>query len=223
MPVGIPKVPFLIPGDKDASWVDLYNRIYRERFLFLGQKLDIEISNQLAGMMVYLSIENNSRDLFFFINSPGGGILSGLYLFDTMQVVEPNVHTLAIGLAASMAAFLLVGGEITKRIAFPNARVMIHQPISMLMDDDFQDWVMETDEVMKMQEDIVEVYVQRTGQSRCVINKDMERDNFMSAKEAKNHGIVDYIVRTKSRPIVNKNWKPSTDNGTATPFYFNLD
>nr|YP_009457886.1 clp protease proteolytic subunit [Durio zibethinus]AUN44901.1 clp protease proteolytic subunit [Durio zibethinus] len=192
MPVGIPKVPFQVPGDNDASWVDIYNRIYRERLLFLGKELDIQTSNQLAGIMIYLSIESNSRDLFFFINSPGGGIVSGLSLFDTMQAVEPDVHTLAMGLTASIAAFLLVGGEITKRRAFPHARrVMIHQPISMLKDDGFKDWVMETDEVMKMQEDIIEAYVQRTGQPRWVINKDMERDNFMSAKEAKDHGIVD--------------------------------
>ncbi|XP_022732785.1 uncharacterized protein LOC111286890 [Durio zibethinus] len=118
MPVGIPKVPFQVPGDNDASWVDIYNRIYRERLLFLGKELDIQTSNQLAGIMIYLSIESNSRDLFFFINSPGGGIVSGLSLFDTMQAVEPDVHTLAMGLTASIAAFLLVGGEITKRRAF---------------------------------------------------------------------------------------------------------
>lgn len=90
--------------------------------LFLGKELDIQTSNQLAGIMIYLSIESNSRDLFFFINSPGGGIVSGLSLFDTMQAVEPDVHTLAMGLTASIAAFLLVGGEITKRRAFPHAR-----------------------------------------------------------------------------------------------------
>nr|WRW11252.1 ATP-dependent Clp protease proteolytic subunit 1 [Kostermansia malayana] len=194
MPVGVPRVPFLLPGDDDANWVDIYNRIYRDRLLFLGQELTSEISNQLASIMVYLSLENNSRDLSFFINSPGGGIISGLALFDTMQVVEPRVQTLALGLTASVASFLVVGGEITKRTAFPHVRVMIHQPKSTFADDALGNWVLETDEIMRIQEDVIEAYVQRTGQSRWIIAEDLERDFFMSAKEAKTHGVVDLIV-----------------------------
>ncbi|KAL1134179.1 hypothetical protein V6Z11_A12G088700 [Gossypium hirsutum] len=133
MPIGVPKVPFRNPGEEDAVWVDVYNRLYRERLLFLGQEVDSEISNQLIGLMVYLSIENDTKDLYLFINSPGGWVIPGVAIYDTMQFVQPDVHTICMGLAASMGSFLLAGGEITKRLAFPHARVMIHQPASSFM------------------------------------------------------------------------------------------
>lgn len=99
----------------------LINRLHRERLLFLGQEVDSEISNQLVGLMVYLSIEDGTKDLYLFINSPGGWVIPGIAIYDTMQFVSPNVHTICMGLAASMGSFILVGGEITKRIAFPHA------------------------------------------------------------------------------------------------------
>ena len=97
------------------------NRLYRERLLFLGQAVDSEISNQLIGLMVYLSIEDDTKDLYLFINSPGGWVIPGVAIYDTMQFVRPDVHTICMGLAASMGSFILVGGEITKRLAFPHA------------------------------------------------------------------------------------------------------
>lgn len=99
----------------------LINRLYRERLLFLGQEVDSEISNQLVGLMVYLSIEDDTKDLYLFINSPGGWVIPGIAIYDTMQFVPPDVHTICMGLAASMGSFILVGGEITKRLAFPHA------------------------------------------------------------------------------------------------------
>nr|UEN67251.1 clp protease proteolytic subunit [Sophora prazeri] len=123
MPIGVPKVPFRIPGEEDASWVDiLINRLYRERLLFLGQEVDSEISNQLIGLMVYLSIEDDNQDLYLFINSPGGWVIPGIAIYDTMQFVQPDVQTVCMGLAASMGSFILAGGEITKRLAFPHAQ-----------------------------------------------------------------------------------------------------
>lgn len=121
MPVGVPKVPFLLPGDDDASWIDLYNRLFQERLLFLGQEVNSEISNQIVGLMVYLSLEDKTKDLYLFINSPGGGVISGMAIFDTMQFVEAEVQTVCVGLAASMGSLLLVGGVITQRLAFPHA------------------------------------------------------------------------------------------------------
>lgn len=99
----------------------LINRLYRERLLFLGQAVESEISNQIVGLMVYLSIEDNTKDLYLFLNSPGGWVIPGIAIFDTMQFVQPDVHTVCMGLAASMGSFILVGGEITKRLAFPHA------------------------------------------------------------------------------------------------------
>nr|YP_009669512.1 clp protease proteolytic subunit [Krameria lanceolata]YP_010385645.1 clp protease proteolytic subunit [Krameria erecta]QCW94511.1 clp protease proteolytic subunit [Krameria lanceolata]UPN63353.1 clp protease proteolytic subunit [Krameria erecta] len=194
MPIGVPKIPLRCPGDEYASWVDVYNRLYRERFLFLGQVIDSQISNQLVGLMVYLSIEDDTKDLYLFINSPGGWIVPGMAIYDTMQFVRPNVKTVCIGLAASMGSFLLAGGEITKRLAFPHARVMIHQPASFFYDTQTGEALLEAEELLKLRETLTEVYAQRTGKPLWVVSEDMERDVFMSAAEAQAHGIVDLVA-----------------------------
>nr|YP_009988175.1 clp protease proteolytic subunit [Sedum lineare]YP_010036233.1 clp protease proteolytic subunit [Aeonium arboreum]YP_010036487.1 clp protease proteolytic subunit [Graptopetalum amethystinum]YP_010036740.1 clp protease proteolytic subunit [Pachyphytum compactum]YP_010036825.1 clp protease proteolytic subunit [Sempervivum tectorum]YP_010413423.1 ATP-dependent Clp protease proteolytic subunit 1 [Sedum alfredii]YP_010567480.1 ATP-dependent Clp protease proteolytic subunit 1 [Pachyphytum longif len=193
MPIGVPKVPFRSPGEEDASWVDI-NRLYRERLLFLGQEVDNELSNQLIGLMVYLTIEDRNRELYVFINSPGGWVIPGIAVYDTMQFVPPDVHTICMGLAASMGSFVLVGGEITKRLAFPHARVMIHQPASSFYESQTGEFVLEAEELLNLRETITMVYVQRTGKSFWVVSEDMERDVFMSATEAQAHGIVDLVA-----------------------------
>nr|YP_010379163.1 clp protease proteolytic subunit [Astragalus ampullarius]UCS40152.1 clp protease proteolytic subunit [Astragalus ampullarius] len=194
MPVGVPKVPFLVPGDDDASWIDLYNRLFQERLLFLGQEINSEISNQLVGLMVYLSLEDKTRDLYLFINSPGGEVITGMAMFDAMHFVEAEVQTVCVGLAASMASLLLVGGEITKRLAFPHARVMIHQPASSLQEGQTAECILDANELLKMRETITQIYAQRTGKPSWQIYKDMERDFYMSAEEAQAYGIVDMVA-----------------------------
>nr|YP_009155061.1 ATP-dependent Clp protease proteolytic subunit [Gentiana crassicaulis]YP_009257020.1 clp protease proteolytic subunit [Gentiana tibetica]YP_009420182.1 ATP-dependent Clp protease proteolytic subunit [Gentiana macrophylla]YP_010030713.1 clp protease proteolytic subunit [Gentiana manshurica]QXI83738.1 clp protease proteolytic subunit [Gentiana scabra]QXI84150.1 clp protease proteolytic subunit [Gentiana cruciata]AID61159.1 ATP-dependent Clp protease proteolytic subunit [Gentiana crassicaulis len=199
MPIGVPKVPFRSPGEGDASWVDV-NRLYRERLLFLGQAVDSEISNQLIGLMIYLSIEDDNKDLYLFINSPGGWVIPGVAIYDTMQFVRPDVHTICMGLAASMGSFILVGGEITKRLAFPHAllftiiRVMIHQPASSFYEAQTGEFILEAEELLKLRETITRVYGQKTGKSLWVVSEDMERDVFMSATEAQAYGIVDLVA-----------------------------
>nr|YP_010311455.1 clp protease proteolytic subunit [Vitis lanceolatifoliosa]YP_010311538.1 clp protease proteolytic subunit [Vitis ruyuanensis]YP_010311621.1 clp protease proteolytic subunit [Vitis wuhanensis]YP_010311704.1 clp protease proteolytic subunit [Vitis tsoi]YP_010311787.1 clp protease proteolytic subunit [Vitis erythrophylla]YP_010315176.1 clp protease proteolytic subunit [Vitis flexuosa]YP_010315341.1 clp protease proteolytic subunit [Vitis chunganensis]YP_010315424.1 clp protease proteolytic s len=193
MPIGVPKVPFRNPGEDDISWIDV-NRLYRERLLFLGQEVESEISNQLIGLMIYLSIEDENKDLYFFINSPGGWVLPGIAIYDTMQFVPPEVHTICLGLAASMGSFILVGGTITKRLAFPHARVMIHQPAAAFYEAQAGEFVMEAEELLKLREIITKVYVQRTGKPLWVVSEDLERDVFMSATEAQTHGIVDLVA-----------------------------
>nr|QHN53759.1 clp protease proteolytic subunit [Pouzolzia sanguinea var. elegans] len=194
MPVGVPQVPFRNPGDEDAAWVDVLNRLYRERFLFLGQEVDDEISNQLISLMIYLGLEDDTPDLYLFINSPGGWVIPGLGLYDTMQFVQPDVQTICVGLAASMGSFILVGGEITKRLAFPHARVMIHQPSTSFDDARTGEFIQETGELLKLRETLTKVYVQRTGKPLWVVSEDMERDVFMSATEAQAHGLVDLVA-----------------------------
>nr|YP_009572295.1 clp protease proteolytic subunit [Debregeasia orientalis]YP_010331116.1 clp protease proteolytic subunit [Debregeasia saeneb]YP_010378777.1 clp protease proteolytic subunit [Debregeasia hekouensis]YP_010382016.1 clp protease proteolytic subunit [Debregeasia elliptica]YP_010418560.1 clp protease proteolytic subunit [Australina pusilla]QHN52158.1 clp protease proteolytic subunit [Debregeasia longifolia]QHN52998.1 clp protease proteolytic subunit [Debregeasia squamata]QBE86135.1 clp protease len=194
MPIGVPQVPFRNPGDEDASWVDVLNRLYRERLLFLGQEVDDEISNQLIGLMIYLSIEDDTPDLYLFINSPGGWVIPGLGIYDTMQFVQPDVQTICMGLAASMGSFILVGGEITKRLAFPHARVMIHQPSTSFYEARTGEFILETEELLKLRETLTKVYVQRTGKPLWVVSEDMERDVFMSATEAQAHGLVDLVA-----------------------------
>nr|QPJ79322.1 clp protease proteolytic subunit [Coptis quinquesecta] len=194
MPIGVPKVPFRSPGEEDAVWVDVYNRLYRERLIFLGQAVNSEISNQIIGLMVYLSIEDETKDLYLFINSPGGWITPGVSIYDTMQFVPPDVHTICMGLAASMGSLILVGGEITKRIAFPHAWVMIHQPASSYYEAQTGEFVLEAEELLRLREILTRVYVQRTGNPLWVVSEDMERDVFMSATEAQAHGIVDLVA-----------------------------
>nr|YP_010503267.1 ATP-dependent Clp protease proteolytic subunit 1 [Helianthus carnosus]QRK25283.1 ATP-dependent Clp protease proteolytic subunit [Helianthus strumosus]UXE31377.1 ATP-dependent Clp protease proteolytic subunit 1 [Helianthus carnosus] len=194
MPIGVPKVPFRSPGEEDASWVDI-NRLYRERLLFLGQEVDSEISNQLIGLMIYLSIEDDTQDLYLFINSPGGWVIPGVALYDTMQFVQPDVHTICMGSAASMGSFILVGGEITKRLAFPYIiRVMIHQPAGSFSEVATGEFILEVGELLKLRETLTRVYVQRTGKPVWVVSEDMERDVFMSATEAQAYGIVDLVA-----------------------------
>ncbi|CAK8532756.1 unnamed protein product [Lathyrus sativus] len=121
MPVGVPKVAFQIPGEDEATWVDLYHQLFYSRLLFLGDEIESELANQVAGMMIYLSLENKNKDLYLFINSPGGEVMSRMAIFYTMQVIEAQVHTICMGLAASMASLILAGGGITKRLTFPHA------------------------------------------------------------------------------------------------------
>nr|YP_010457111.1 clp protease proteolytic subunit [Microtropis henryi]YP_010457552.1 clp protease proteolytic subunit [Microtropis osmanthoides]UUA68208.1 clp protease proteolytic subunit [Microtropis henryi]UUA68736.1 clp protease proteolytic subunit [Microtropis osmanthoides] len=196
MPIGVPRVPFRNPGENDASWVDV-NRLYRERLLFLGQVVDSDISNQLIALLVYLSMESDTKDLYLFINSPGGWVIPGIAIYDTMQFVRPDVQTICLGLAASMGSFILVGGKITKRLAFPHARVMIHQPSSAFYEAQTGEFVLEAEELLKLRETITRVYVQRTGKPLWVVSEDMERDVFMSATEAQAHGIVDLVAVEK--------------------------
>nr|YP_010047666.1 clp protease proteolytic subunit [Pilea peperomioides]QPK42275.1 clp protease proteolytic subunit [Pilea peperomioides] len=194
MPIGVPQVTFQNPGDEEESWIDLYNRLYRERVIFLGQEVDTDASNQIIGLMVYLSVEDDTKDLYLFINSPGGSVIPGLAVYDTMQFVQPDIQTICVGLAASMASFLLVGGEITKRIAFPHAWVMIHQPSSSFYKTALGNFILEVEELLKMRETLTKVYAQRTGKSLWVVSEDMERDAFMSATEAQAYGLIDLVA-----------------------------
>nr|YP_010312658.1 clp protease proteolytic subunit [Pellionia scabra]ULF47679.1 clp protease proteolytic subunit [Pellionia scabra] len=186
MPIGVPRVPFQNPGD---------NRLYRDRVLLFGQAVDTELSNQLISLMLYLSLEDDTTDIYLFINSPGGWVIPGLAIYDTMQFVQPAVQTICVGFAASMGSVILVGGEITKRLAFPHARVMIHQPSSYFYGASTRDFILEAEELLKLRETLTKVYVQRTGQSLWVVSEDMERDAFMSATEAQAYGLIDRVAK----------------------------
>nr|YP_009549209.1 clp protease proteolytic subunit [Llavea cordifolia]AYW16358.1 clp protease proteolytic subunit [Llavea cordifolia] len=194
MPIGVPKVPFRLPGEEDAVWVDVYNRLYRERLLFLGQQVDDEIANQLIGIMMYLNGEDQAKDMYLYVNSPGGAVLAGISVYDAMQFVVPDVHTICMGLAASMGSFILAGGEITRRIALPHARVMIHQPASSYYDGQAGECVMEAEEALKLRDCITKVYAQRTGKPLWIISEDMERDVSLSAEEAQDYGVADLVA-----------------------------
>nr|QPP20085.1 clpP-like protease [Acer henryi] len=193
MPIGVPKVPFRTPGERNPTWIDI-NRLYRERLIFLGQAIDSNVSNQLIGLFVYLSSESDTKDLYLLINSPGGWVIPGIAIYDTMQFVRPDIQTICMGLAASMGSFILVGGAITKRLAFPHARVMIHQPAAGFYEAQTSELILEAEELLKLREILTRVYVQRTGKPLWAVSEDMERDTFMSATEAQAYGIVDFVA-----------------------------
>nr|YP_009435072.1 ATP-dependent protease proteolytic subunit [Lobelia laxa]ATG25073.1 ATP-dependent protease proteolytic subunit [Lobelia laxa] len=193
MPVGVPKLPYDMPEDEEATWVDLYNRLYRERALFLFNNLSLETANQIVGLMIFLNIDDCTQEQFLFINSKGGGVLNGLAVQNAIHFVLPDVHTLCLGLAASMASFVLAGGSQTKRIAFPNARVMIHQPASAFFRGYPDDVLLDVDLVLKLREEITNFFVQRSHKPFWLVFEDMERDVFLSPEEAKAYGIVDSV------------------------------
>nr|YP_009333862.1 ATP-dependent Clp protease proteolytic subunit [Glycosmis mauritiana]AOZ20815.1 ATP-dependent Clp protease proteolytic subunit [Glycosmis mauritiana] len=193
MPIGVPKVPYQIPGDRHPAWIDI-NRLYRERLLFLGQIVENDVSNHLIALMIYLSMESETKDLYLFINSPGGWVVPGIAIYDTMQFVRPDVQTICVGLAASMGSFLLAAGASTKRIAFPHARVMIHQPIAFFYGAQAGEFILDTEELLSLRELLTMVYVERSGKPVWVVSEDMERDTFMSATEAQAHGLVDLVA-----------------------------
>lgn len=193
MPIGVPKVPFRLPGEPSAQWVDLYNRLYRDRVLFLCQELDDELANQLIGIMVFLSAEDKSKELYIYINSPGGSVTCGIAVYDGMNYAKADVTTICVGTAASMASFVLAGGERGKRIALPHSRIMIHQPEGGNQGQ-ASEVLSESEEVIRLRREVAKIYAQRTGQSLSKISRDMDRDQFMSAREAKEYGLVDQVA-----------------------------
>jgi ATP-dependent Clp protease protease subunit len=193
MPIGVPKVPFRLPGDSSAQWVDLYNRLYRERVLFLCQELEDELSNQLIGIMLYLNAEESTKGIYIYINSPGGSVTCGIAVYDAMHYIDSDVTTICVGTAASMASFILAGGDRGKRIALPNARIMIHQPEGGSQGQ-ASEVLSESEEVMRIRRQVGRVYAERTGQPLSRISRDMDRDQFMSAREAKDYGLVDQVA-----------------------------
>ena len=198
MPIGVPKVPYRLPGEEIAQWVDLYNRLYRDRILFLCQDLDDELANQLIGIMLYLNAEDKSQEIFLYINSPGGSVTCGIGVYDAMNYIQSDVTTICIGTAASMASLVLSGGANGKRLALPHCRIMIHQPAggsqgqtSLVLS--------EAEEMIRIRDEVVSIYANKTGQSISKISQDINRDQFMSAHEAKDYGLVDRIASSVVR------------------------
>jgi len=196
MPIGVPKVAYRAPGAMTADWVDLYNRLYRERILFLGQQIDDELTNQLIGVMLYLDSEDASKPMSMYINSPGGSVTSGFAIFDTMRHVKCDISTINIGLAASMGSLLLVGGTKGKRLALQHSRTMIHQPGTgqSAIQGQASDIKVEAERVLAIREKVVDYYATLTGNSKDKVRLDLDRDNFFSAQEALEYGMIDRVI-----------------------------
>ncbi|GMI20762.1 hypothetical protein TrCOL_g9747 [Triparma columacea] len=193
MPIGVPKVAYRVPGAQSADWVDIYNRLYRERIIFLAQEIDDEIANQIIGVLLYLDSEDSGKPIYLYINSPGGSVLAGLALYDTIRHIKSEVVTINVGLAASMGSFILGAGSKGKRLALPNSRVMIHQPMGGARGQ-AEDIKVEASQIMKIRDNLVRIYSMQTGQTEEAVKKDLDRDKFMSAEEAKEYGIIDQVI-----------------------------
>ena len=176
---------------------DIYSRLLKERVLFLVGPVEDNVANVIVAQLLYLESENPDKDIHFYINSPGGSVTAGMAIYDTMQFIKPNVSTMCIGQAASMGALLLAGGEKEKRFCLPHSRVMIHQPLG-----GFQGQATDIDiharEILYVRERLNKILSDHTGQSLDTIQKDTERDNFMSAEAAKDYGLIDDVLHNRS-------------------------
>ncbi|MEN9214377.1 MAG: ATP-dependent Clp protease proteolytic subunit [Gloeomargarita sp. DG02_3_bins_56] len=197
MPLGVPKVPYRLPGEPYTQWIDIYNRLYRERIIFLGQEVDDEIANQIVAVMLYLDSEDPGKDIYLYINSPGGSVHAGLAIYDTMQHVKSDVVTICVGLAASMGAFLLAGGTKGKRLALRHSRIMIHQ-VSSGTRGQASDIEIEAREVLRIDHQLNQLLAYHTGQPLEKIQQDQKRDFYMSAQEALEYGLVDKVIEGKA-------------------------
>ena len=196
MPIGVPKVPYKMPGGYDTQWINIYDRLYRERIIFLGRDVDDEIANQIIAVMLYLDSEDSGKDIILYINSPGGMVSAGMAIFDTMQHIKSDVVTICVGLAASMGSFLLAAGAKGKRLALPHSRIMIHQPSGGARGQ-ATDIQIEAKEILRLRHQLNGIYAKNTGKPIEKIEKDMDRDYFMSAEEAKEYGLIDRVIEER--------------------------
>uniref|UniRef100_UPI0030E49067 clp protease proteolytic subunit n=1 Tax=Ceratocephala orthoceras TaxID=286838 RepID=UPI0030E49067 len=204
MPIGVPRVCFRLPGDEEETWIDIYNRLYRQRIFFVGKRIDSMLAGQIGCMFVYLNIDDKTMEFFMYINSPGGGVIGGMSIYDAMQTVEADVTTICFGKAVSIASFILHGGEIGKRLAFTNSKIMIHQPGSDLFICQSGEYLLENDGIFRLRDLITRIYAQRTGKSYEVISSDLNRDEYMSAQEAIKYGIIDDLAIDGLTGVINK-------------------
>ena len=175
---------------------DIYSRLLKERIIFLGTPIEDTISSLTIAQLLFLESEDPEKDIYLYINSPGGIITSGFGIYDTMQYIKPDVATICMGQAASMGAFLLAGGAKGKRSALPNSRIMIHQPMGGA-EGQAADIRIQADEILRMKTQLNKILAKNTGQTVKKIEVDTDRDNFMTAAEAKRYGIIDTILTAR--------------------------
>ena len=176
---------------------DIYSRLLKDRIIFLGGPIDDAVANTVVAQLLFLESEDPDKDIHLYINSPGGVVTAGLAIYDTMQYIKPDVSTICIGQAASMGALLLTAGVKGKRYALPNARIMIHQPLGGAQGQS-TDIQIQAREIQRIREVINDILVESTGKDRETVVQDTERDNFMTAEEAKAYGLVDEVI---TRPV----------------------
>ncbi|MBS7344392.1 MAG: ATP-dependent Clp endopeptidase proteolytic subunit ClpP [Caryophanon sp.] len=172
---------------------DIYSRLLKDRIILLGSGIDDNVANSIVAQLLFLAAEDEEKDIYLYINSPGGSITAGMAIYDTMQFIKPKVHTICIGMAASMGAFLLAAGEPGHRYALPNAEVMIHQPLGGAQGQATEIEIAAR-RILFLREKLNTILAERTGQTYETLARDTDRDNFMTAEQAKEYGLIDAIM-----------------------------
>lgn len=190
----MPLIPTVIEksGNYERAY-DIYSRLLRDRIIFLGEPVTDHVANIIIAQFLFLNAESKDKDIKFYINSPGGSVSAGLAIYDTMQHVKADVSTVCVGLAASMGAFLLASGAAGKRLALPNSEIMIHQVMGGF-EGQASDIKIRSEHILRTKDKLNKILAKHTGQTVSTIEKDTDRDNFMSADEARKYGIIDKII-----------------------------
>ena len=187
-------IPMVIEQDaRGERGYDIYSRLLKDRIIFLGTPVNDMVANAIIAQLLFLAAQDSEKDISLYINSPGGSITAGMAIYDTMQFIKPDVSTICVGMAASMGAFLLTAGAKGKRYALPNSEVMIHQPLGGA-EGQASDIEIRAKRILKMRDNLNTILAERTGQSFEKIERDTDRDNFMSAKEAMEYGLIDKVI-----------------------------
>jgi ATP-dependent Clp protease protease subunit len=187
-------IPYVVEktGRGERSY-DIYSRLLKDRIVMLSGEVNDQVASTIVAQMLFLEAEDPDKDIFFYINSPGGVVTSGFSIFDTMNYIKPDVCTICIGQAASMGSFLLAAGQKGKRYSLPNSRIMIHQPLGGARGQ-ASDIQIQAKEILRLKSDLNKILSDNTGQDIETIEKDTDRDNFMSAKEACEYGLIDKVL-----------------------------
>jgi len=193
MQIGAPRVAYKVPDSTQDDWIADYKKMYGKRIVYLGQEIDDLVCNQIIAVMLFQDAENAKDPQYLYINSPGGSVIAGLALYDTIHHCGSEVVTVNLGMAASMASFILGAGEPGRRFALPHSRVMIHQPMGGA-EGQAEDVRVEAEQIMRIKNTLVTMYAEMTGQTRAQLMKDLDRDNYMSAEQALNYGLIDTII-----------------------------
>lgn len=193
----MPLVPMVVEqSNRGERAYDIYSRLLKDRIVFIGSPIDDDIANLVVAQLLFLTAEDAEKDIHMYINSPGGSITAGMAIYDTMQFIQPEVSTICIGMAASMGAFLLAAGAKGKRYALPNSEVMIHQPLGGARGQ-ASDIKIHAEWILRTRAQINRILSERTGQPIDKIDRDTDRDFFMSAEEAKEYGLIDQVIERK--------------------------
>jgi len=192
-------IPFIVEQEgRSERAYDIYSRLLKDNIIFIGSEINDDVANSVIAQMLYLDAERSDKDISLYINSPGGSITAGLAIYDTMQYISSAVVTICVGQAASMAAVLLAAGSEGKRFSLPNSRIVLHQPFGGIQGQ-ASDIAIQAKEILRLRESINHILTEHTGQTQARIEADIERDFIMIPEEAKDYGIIDAIITSRSR------------------------